>query len=689
MTTRRTLKAEDLLALKLAGDCQISPDGTKVAYVLQEINPEKNEYTSAIWLAREGQDPVRFTGGTKDTAPRWSPDGKQVAFVSKRSGSNQIWLLSLDGGEARQLTRIKGGATNPVWSPDSQFIAFTAALTHEGIMPEKKDEEEKDLYKKFNSDVRVITRMYYKLDGTGFFDDKFSQICVIPAAGGQPVQLTQGDFTHNDPCWTPDSQGLIFAANRLEDADFHLSYADIWYVARQGGELVRLTPGDGVLGAQGPAVSPDGRLIAFVGTDPAEQGYGIDGLYVLDRASGAIRQLVADLDRGFVKKSSSDLPAPTGGGLTWSPDGRWIYGIVSDAGQVHLVKVGVNTSALIPVTGGDKAVHAFSLTPDCRRAALAYATPTSPADVYLAKLDEPNPEPEVANCLTILHGGGVTEVQLSRHNDELFAQLDLPVPERFLCRARADEPQVEAWILRPANFQPGQKYPTILEVHGGPMSMYACNFFYEFQWLAAQGYAVIYSNPRGSQGYGHDFCRSIRADWGDKDYRDVMAAVDTAIAKFDFVDADRLGIAGGSYGGFMVNWAVSHTDRFKAGVSMRSVVNRWSAMGTGDNGYNRIRQFGTENWWEEKNMAPYLKQSPLIHASKINTPLLIENQENDMRCPIDQGEQLYAALRVQKKTVKFIRYPGEFHGMSRNGKPWHRVYRLNSITEWFDQYLKK
>lgn len=689
LTTRRTLQAEDLLALKLAGDVQISPDGTRVAYVLQEIDAETNQYKTAIWLAREGHEPVPFTGGRQDSAPRWSPDGRCLAFLSKRSGSSQIWLLSMEGGEARQLTHIRGGVDAPVWSPCGQWIAFTAHLDEKGIQPESKEPEEKDPFRKYNRDVKVITRLLYKMDGVGYYDNRRTQVCVIPAAGGTPKQLTSGPFDHHAPAWTPDGRGLVFAANRLPDADWHPYCSELWYVDREGGEPVQLTHGGSDLAAEKPAVSPDGRQIAFLGTEPLEQGYGLTGLYVLDRETGAVRRLAAGLDRGFYNEAITDLPCPAGGGLTWSPNGRWIYGIVSDGGQVHLVKVGTSTGAVVQVTGGDRVIHAFSLTPDCRRAALAYATPTSPSDVYLARLDEPHPAPRVKHCGAVLEGGGVAEVQLTCHNAALFAEVEMPTPERFRFRAGPDAPEVDGWVLPPARQEPGRKYPTILQIHGGPMGMYGCGFFFEFQWLAAQGYAVIWSNPRGSQGYGHDFCRCIRADWGNLDYQDVMAAVDAAVSRYDFIDPDRLGVEGGSYGGFMVNWVIGHTDRFKAAVTSRPVVNRWSAMGTSDTGYSRVVQFGTENWWEPENMAPYLKQSPLLHASRMNTPLLIESQEGDLRCPVEQAEQLYAALRFQKKTVKFVRYPNEFHGMSRNGKPWHRVHRLKTIADWFDEYLKK
>jgi dipeptidyl aminopeptidase/acylaminoacyl peptidase len=694
MSERRLLTAEDLLALKMSGDVQIHPDGTKILYTVQEINAENNEYRTAIWLAEEGKEPIRLTGGTHDSTPRWSPDGQLIAFLSKRSGSTQIWILPAQGGEAYQLTRIKGGVSNPVWSPDGKYLAFTVNLDRKGLQVEGA-EEQQDLFTKHTSGVKVIDRLYYKLDGTGYFGEKRAHIGVIPvqerrtegAPAPEPRLLTGGDFDHGDPAWAPDSKGLYFAANRREDADWFPSASNLWYVPLEGGEPVQLTHGTD-LGAHLPSPSPDGEWIAFLGTKPEEQGYGLTGLYLLHRASGAVRQLAADFDRGFDNEVIVDMPAPGGLPLHWSPDGEWIFAPCSDAAQVHLVKVHRETGEVKAVTGGEKVVYSYSITPDAKRAALAYATPSSPGDVYLARLTEPMPVPATPEAGTILTGGGVHEVQLSAHNRALLAQLELTQPVRYQFRASEGEPLVDGWVLPPARLAPDQKAPAVLEIHGGPMGMYGVGFMFEFHLLAAAGYGVIFSNPRGSQGYGRDFCSCIMGDWGDKDYRDCLAAVETACDRFPWIDPDRIGVAGGSYGGFMVNWIVGHTNRFKAAVTGRPVVNRWSAMGTSDLGYNRITQFGTPNWWEPEHMAPYLKQSPLLHASKVETPLLIEAQEGDLRCPIEQAEQFYIALKVQKKTVRFIRYPNEFHGMSRNGKPWHRIHRLKAIQSWFDEYLK-
>ena len=359
----------------------------------------------------------------------------------------------------------------------------------------------------------------------------------------------------------------------------------------------------------------------------------------------------------------------------------------------NVVRVEVATGVVTPITAGDRIVYSYSLTPDCRRIAFTAAEPSHPGDVHYGFVDEPRPTQPVANANMLLHGGGIREMRLTEVNSAILSEVKLSTPERFIFRAGHGHPPVDGWVVRPVDFEPGKKYPAILEIHGGPMGMYGSNFFFEFQVLASLGYTLVFSNPRGSQGYGHDFGHCIMGDWGDKDYADVMAAIETAVERFDFIDGARLGVAGGSYGGFMVNWIVGHTDRFKAAVTMRSVVNRFSAMGTSDTGFMRIPQFNAEVndisngpfWWQ--NMEPYLKQSPLMHAHKINTPLLIEHQEMDLRCPVEQAEQLYTALKVQKKTVKFVRYPDEFHGMSRDGKPYHRIHRLHMIGDWMNQYL--
>jgi dipeptidyl aminopeptidase/acylaminoacyl peptidase len=687
VTEKRRLIAEDLLALRLPGDPQLSPDGSRVAFVLQEMDKEKNEYRTAIWIAVQDGEPCPYTSGPKDSSPRWSPDGAYLAFLSNRSGSTQIWLLPTAGGEARQLTRIKGGCGNIAWSPDGKNIAFTANLTGAGIQPEQKDEEEKDLLKRHTRDVRIFTRLQYKMDGTGYFNGKRPQICWMPVEGGAaPLQLTAGDYSHGEPVWAPDGRHLLFVASRNEDADW-TNGNDIWQVGLDGGEPQRLTPGDRALVATDLSVSPDGRLVAFLASRVEASGHGNHLLYLLNRATGTIRCVTEGFDRTLENVVICDLPGPASGRVTWSPDGNAVYLSCGDAGMVHLVRVNIASGKVVRLTGGDRVIYSFSFSPDVRRVAFAAAEADHPGDIYLGYLDQPAPAPPVRTECGLLTGGGIRESRLTQVNRELLAAAFVSLPERFNFRAGEGEPPIDGWLIRPAGSEPGVRYPAVLEIHGGPMAMYGGSFSFEFQLLAAQGYAVVFANPRGSQGYGEQFCHCVMADWGNRDYADVMAAIETAVARFDLIDRERLGVCGGSYGGFMVNWIVGHTDRFRAAVTGRSVVNRFSAMGTSDVGYLRIPQFQEEGYWWQ-NPEPYLKQSPLMHAHKINTPLLIEHQENDLRCPIEQGEQLYVALRLQQKPVKFVRYPGEFHGMSRTGKPWNRVHRLLQICDWFQQYLQ-
>lgn len=677
MPEKRSLAAEDLLVLALPGDVNISPDGSQVAYTLQTIDKEKNEYRSRLYLVTPGQPPRQFTGGEKDSTPRWSPDGTRLAFVSNRSGSNQIWVISGQGGEALQLTKIKGDCSNPVWSPDGKYLAFVAKLPPEGIIPEGKDMEENDLYKKYNKDVKVITRLWYKLDGVGYFDERRSHICIIPVSPqgtptGEPRQLTYGNFDHKEPAWSPDSRSLVFSANRRPDADWHPSTTDLHRVSLEGGEIETITAS--TLGATAPAWSPDGNTIAFIGTDPGESGYDNPEIYLIPATGGQPRCLTYHLDLAWANEAISDLAGPPGANLTWAPDGQSLYYYASEAGRVNLHQIIVATGKAMAITAGEQMVYSFSFSRDRSQVALAISGFTEPGDIYLA-----HPSPQAPTTLWSVQ-------RLTDVNAQLLREVELSQPEKFVFQAGPEEPQVDGWVMRPVGYEPGQKYPTILEIHGGPMGMYGIGMFFEFQWLAANGYAIVFTNPRGSLGYGRDFCRCIRGEWGDKDYRDVMAGIEEAVRRFSFIEETRLGVAGGSYGGFLTNWIVGHTDRFRAAVTMRSVVNRHSAMGTSDMGFNRIKQYGNIPWWEDPS--PYWKQSPLAYAGNIKTPILIEHQEGDLRVPLEQGEQLFAVLKFLNRTVKFVRYPGEFHGMSRNGKPWHRVYRLKTNVEWLDSYLK-
>jgi dipeptidyl aminopeptidase/acylaminoacyl peptidase len=682
----RTITPDDLLGIQLAGDLQFTPDGRRLAYVVVRLDREQDEYRHQICVidAAPGTRAVPFTAGQKsDKNPRWSPDGSALAFTSNRGGKTQIWVMGAHGGEARQLTRFKEGvAGEPVWSPDGRQVAFAAVVGAEGPRKETDKDDEADLYKKYTKGVKRITRLHYKEDGEGFLpEDKHAQLFVIDALADEPepCQVTKGPWNHGEPAWSPNGKRLAFTANRRHNDDYLPFYSDVYVadLAQPEADPLRVT--DGTLCAAHPAWSPDGAVIAFTG-HPWEpfRGYSANQLYVIGADGSGLRRLAADWDRHFGPTAVYDMPAPGGVQLRWTPDGTAIVLLGSDSGRQQLYAVDTESGNVTQLTSGDHCITAWATDARCRMMAVALTRPDLPSDLFLVE--------------------GPDLLRLTQINEALLAELLLPAVEHFRFQTGGGEnaylaanpaagplqAESDGWVMKPADYEAGRRYPAVLEVHGGPMAMYGWTFFMEFQCLAAAGYAVVYSNPRGSQAYGQHFCACIKEDWGNLDYRDVMAGLDAALAQHPWIDPDRVGIAGGSYGGFMTNWAVGHTDRFKAAVTMRSVVNEASSVGVSDFGYIDLQSYPTAPW---QDMSFYRQVSPLTSVEKIHTPLLIEHQEEDHRCPMEQAEQLYTALKVLGRTVEFVRYPGSSHGMSRTGKPWLRVHRLRTILDWFGRYI--
>ena len=666
----RKLHIDDLLSFQLAGSVQLSPDGQRVAYVVSRVGKEKNEYQTSIHMAVAGRAPARFTGGESDSQPRFSPDGRRLAFVSRRSGQPQIWVMPTEGGEARQLTRVQGGVTEFAWSPDGARIAFTALLSEEGVQPEVKDEKEEDLLKKHTRQVKTITEQAHKMDGEGYYDQRRPCLCVALFEEGEelsPLQLTHPPYRVAELTWTPDSSTLLFASRRGEGYDGDPFYTWIYAIDCQGGEEPRrLTPA--TLGANAPRVSPDGRTLAFISSEPRRMGYDNGTLCLMPMAGGDITPVARQWDRPLSNIGLSDMPAPGGFTMIWAPDGRAIYALSSTGGTVQIVRVDVASGAVTPLTQGDHLIYCFALDAACRTAAFGMADPLNPGDIF--QLD--------------FASGDMT--RLTKCNAALLAELELSEPQRFFAQA-PDGPRVDGWVMKPHGLAEGERYPTILSIHGGPMMMYAAAFFFEFQLLAGSGYGVIYANPRGSQGYGEAFCEAISTEWGNRDYADLMAILDQAIAANAWIDTDRLGVTGGSYGGFMTNWIVSHTDRFASAVTGRSICDWRNMVGTGDAGPYWIQKFGGVAPWVDDTR--YKEQSPITYVENVKTPILIEHQEGDLRCPLDQAQLWYTAIKyLGKAPVRLVTYPGEFHGMSRNGKPWNRIHRLREILNWFGRYLQ-
>jgi dipeptidyl aminopeptidase/acylaminoacyl peptidase len=668
----------------MADDPQIAPNGEWIVWVHTWIEGDTNRYRSALCLTdRDGRETRRLTDGhALDTHPRPSPDGRWIAFLRMDAAaglpSPQLCLLPVDGGgEAQILTRLHKGVSEPTWSPDGRRIAFTTPiLPNEGLRRLEEGGEESDPYLRFNQDVHVATRRKWKMDGAGYIGDFRRAVACIdisPDGSRDPYLLAAGEFDLAAPTWSPEGRRLAAVGNIRADAD---ATRRQYIVVINCAETLPAPPRE-LFGLEdvrhnGLAWSPDGSQIAIAGHNDARIGhYGNQHLWTVDVESGAARRITQDFDRILGVGAGTDVGRYGGhAGLHWLPDGDAILALVSDRGTVHPCIISVADGGISPLTYGDQVVSAFTVDAAGQTLALLVRAAEIPGDLFVVDLAQTPSVPQ-----------RITEV-----NREILAEVALAQPQRFVFRSE-DGDLIDSWLLPPTERVPGRRYPLIYFHGGGPGGMRASNFTFEYQILAAAGYGVVYCNARGCQGYGEAFCTAILGDWGGADFDDIMQAVDEACARFDFLDGERLGIAGGSYGGYHVNWAIGHTDRFRAAVSDRSVFNRTATYGTSDIGHLREFEFGDGPPWQ--TVDAYLDQSPITFIANASTPTLVIHSAQDYRCPIEQGEGLYLTLKQLGVPTELVRFPDEGHELSRSGKPWHRVFRLEKYLGWFGQWLKE
>ncbi len=663
---RRRIRARDLYRFELIQDLDIAPDGQRVVYTVQRVERETEKKYSNLWLSpTDGGEPRRFTVGDHvDSQPRWSPDGRQIAFLSNRGDEKQpqIYLIPADGGEARPLTDLKGQFGSLAWSPDGTRIACRFRKQDADAAEREKDEQKK----KLGIVCREIERVRYSLDGAGYLPQERWHLWMIDAESGEAQQLTDSDiYDEGAPHWSPDGAWLTFASNRAADPDFEPDADDLYVLPAEGGEMRKVATPYGPKGS--PVFSPDGQHIAYIGHEGRGEWWKNDHLWVVPvdaEDASAARDLLAGRD---VTVSAFTLGDMVGGAQmppTWAADGSRIYVQIAEHGSVTLRAISLDGD-VETVIDGPGLVSAYRFDATRQQVVYLFGQMTDPGQIWLRDLL-----------------GGATR-QLTRVNADLLAKLDLGAVEEVWFEG-PDGNRLQGWILKPPDFDPARRYPAIIEIHGGPLGQYGHAFMHEFYYLAAKGYVVCFSNPRGGLGYGEEHARAIWGGWGDADYADLMAWADYVAAR-PYIDAAQMFVTGGSYGGYMTAWIIGHTDRFKAGVAQRCVSNLVSFWGSSDVNWVFQMPFGDVPPYE--SIDRLWESSPMKYIGNATTPTLVIHSANDLRCPLEQGQQLFVALKHMGVDTGLVIFPEESHGLSRGGRTDRRIARLKHIRRWFDKYL--
>ena len=697
---KRNITEKDLFNFVWIADPQVSPDGSRVAFVRVTVNAKKDGYDTAIWtVSTAGAESRQMTAGPRDSTPRWSPDGQYLCFVRApekdgRVEPPQLFMLSMQGGEAFQFTSVPRGAGGPQWSPDGKMISFGNGATAEEITKQKetlpvpppasaaqpgaspaatpivspRPSPERE------SDVRVITRAVYRSNDSGYLDFKHpGHIWVVtaPHTGDEkvtPKQLTSGRYSEGNVTWAKDSARIYFTSDHRDEPYYELGMTDIYWIPVAGGQATKLTSID--MGTGAFSISPNGKQIAFyASTNKPVRSYTEPDLWVMDLAPNAQpRSLTANFDFDLGGGVGGDNSAPRGGGgapAVWSSDGKSIVALIGKEGKAMLGSFDASTGKETDLSATNEAIVSYRATPDATKFALLISTPTKIGDLYW------------------FDKSAGTRTQLTHTNDDLFSKLNLTEPEEIWYTS-FDGKKIHAWIQKPPDFDANKKYPLILNIHGGPHAAYGWVFDHEFQWMAAKGYVVLYPNPRGSTTYGQDFGNIIQYHYPGDDYKDLMIGVDELL-KRGYIDEKRMGVTGGSGGGLLTDWTVGHTTRFAAAVAQRDIAS-WA-----DWWYTADFTLFQATWFKAApfdDPEDFKARSPITYINNVKTPMMFILGEADWRTPTySGGEEMFRALKYKKIPTVMVRFPGETHELSRSGQPWHRIERLEHIVGWFDKWL--
>lgn len=639
----RSMTVDDYFKLKTVSNPQVSPDGEWVAYTVNTIDYEKDKSETQLWMipAKGGEAIPMTAKGSSAGSPRWSPDGKYLSFLASRNeGKTQVWALNLKGGEAQQLTDIKQGVRSYSWSPDGAKLLLS-------IKDLKPGDEKEDKNNPKKPEPWVIDRLQFKRDNVGYLDNFKTHLYVFTIADKSIRQITSGVYDESQAVWSPDGKLVAFVSNRTENPDGN-GNSDIWIVSAdntdKGQTLMQLTTNPG--SDSSPSWSPDGNSITYVtGIEPDIIWYAVNKLAVVPSTGGNPKLLTTKLDR--------NISSPR-----FAPDGNSIYFRLEDSGERHLALIDIKSGKISRPISGARSVRSYTMNDDGVTAALI-GEYHIPGEIFVAE----------NNSIR----------QLTKVNDKFLAGITLAEVENVHFKSK-DGTEVEGFIYKPVGFNESFQYPTLLRIHGGPVSQYEARFNFEAQLFAANGYLVVTVNPRGSSGYGQKFSMGIYRDWGNKDYEDVMAGVDYAINR-GWADPDRLGVGGWSYGGILTNYVITKTDRFKGAITGASEVLYVANYGHDHYQYQWEKELGLP--WENREL--WERLSPFNYVQNIVTPTLIMGGEKDWNVPILNSEQLYQALRRLGRTTQLVVYPGEHHGIR---KPTFQKDRFERYLKWYDKYVK-
>jgi dipeptidyl aminopeptidase/acylaminoacyl peptidase len=655
-TAKNTLKLEDVFSLEYASGLDITNDGETVYFVRNYMDIQNDKKRGNIWKVTKNKVMTPVTNGLHaDYSPTLSPDESKLAYISTASGAAQIHIKWLNTGQTGQMTHLTGSPSNLSWSPDGKMLAFSQFV--KGTPKSPVNLSGKPEGAKWADSAIFIDDLFYRADGAGYIPAGNSQIFVLSADGGTPRQLTQGEFDHaGSISWSRDSKAIVFSANLRPDSDLELTDDNVYKVDVASGDMLQLT--DRIGPDNSPLVSPDGKLIAYLGYDEKYTNYENTQLYIMDANGGVSRSLTSEFDRSV-------------GSIKWASDSKGLYLSYDDKGETYVAYQPLQGERKIvadkvgglafgrPYSGGEFDVANNGTV------AFTYSNPQRPADIAIKKGDK-------ANLLTQL-------------NEDALAHKDIASIKPLNLKSSFDELPIQAWVAYPPGFEQGKKegkrYPLILEIHGGPVANYGPHFSTEIQLMAAQGYVVVYANPRGSDSYGKDFAQTIDKNYPSQDYDDLMSTVDAVIAQ-GAIDEQNLFVTGGSGGGTLTAWIVGHTERFTAAVVAKPVINWYSFVLTSD-----FYPFFYKNWfgkkpWEAQDL--YMKHSPISYVGNVTTPTMLLTGESDHRTPISETEQYYQALKLQGVESAMVRIPGASHGIY--ARPSNLMAKVGYILWWFDEH---